>query len=421
MESISASCDKEARSRNEEEVSKWDTLKADIANMESELRDLEDLQKDKEKRAVESQAAKAAASAAGASSDSGEAKEIADVSKRYSVGKALNSLYRGEKLTGIEAEMHQEAEVELEKFQRSAVGVAIPHKMIQLRTDISQTASDIAPTEIGAYVQALRENAKWNELGVDVLDGLTADHLIPVVGKQNVAWAATENAPAADGGTNYSKITLTPNRMTSYVNVSNRLILQNGNIALNSVMADLGLATANVLDQSMWSDTGVTNAPTNIYGQANAFGFTSTAYDAGVSAFKDMTLAEQELADREGLNSRCRYLLATNFMSEVKTSAQVQSVTPGANIDPMNQIANGYRTVYSVAVDKVTTPASAAGDAMFGDFSKVKLGFFGGMDMVLDRSGDALLNDQTRIVLHRHVDYKLAQANAIGTWTADLD
>ena len=105
-------------------------------------------------------------------------------------------------------------------------------------------------------------------------------------------------------------------------------------------------------------------------------------------------------------------------MSQIKRSAQVTSITPATpNLGYETQIANGYPVCYSVANDG---SAGVSGDGLFGDFSKVKLGFFGGMDMVLDTSGDALLNDQTRIVLHRHLDYKLVKGGAMVKFTSAL-
>lgn len=417
MESISASCDKEARSRNEEEVSKWDTLKADIANMESELRDLEDLQKDKEKRAAESQAAKAAAYSAGASADSGEAKEQEAMKKRYSLKDALIAQERNGQLTGVEAEIQAEAEAELRSFGKSARGTAIPAWMLETRTDVDQATSQIQPTEVGAYNRALRENAIYAKMGVQVMNGLTADHKIPIVGKQNVAWVAAENTPAGDGGTNFTSKTLSPKWIRSYVNVSNTLLIQNGSAALNAVMEDLGRATANTIDAAMWSSTSVTNAPTSIPATSGVGTFTEAAVFADKeSMFSDMATAEQVLADAEGIQGNLRYLLATNFISQIKRSPQVTSVTPATpNLGYETQVANGYPTDYSVAVTKAS---GTSGDGLFGDFSQVKLGFFGGMDMVLDRWGDALLADQTRIVLHRHLDFLLTRGEAFVKFTS---
>ena len=79
--------------------------------MESELRDLEEMQKDKEQRAVANEAQKVAAAAAGSSSNSGEDKEVKKVMARYSVGKAFNHQRNNSQYDGVEAEVQQECDV----------------------------------------------------------------------------------------------------------------------------------------------------------------------------------------------------------------------------------------------------------------------------------------------------------------------
>jgi len=62
---------------------------------------------------------------------------------------------------------------------------------------------------------------------------------------------------------------------------------------------------------------------------------------------------------------------------------------------------NGYPCFFTVAATK---NGSTSGDFVMGDWSQVKLGFFGGLDIVRDPYS-ALLNDETRLVLHRHCDF----------------
>ena len=69
---------------------------------------------------------------------------------------------------------------------------------------------------------------------------------------------------AADGGANFGKDTLSPIRLTGYADVSNRVILQNGDAAINSLMIDFGREIANKIDQSIFATADVSNAPPSI-------------------------------------------------------------------------------------------------------------------------------------------------------------
>lgn len=415
IDAIAKEVDKEERARTSEESEKWAGFKAEIKEFKSELKDLEELQADKEERAIAKEAADKAAKLAGAgTSNEGEDKQIDEVRKAYSIGKAFGHQRNHSAYDGVEGEVQAEAERELRLMNKTASGTAIPSSMLsETRTDIDQATSSIQPTEVGAYVKGLRENSVYTKLGVVPMN-LTADHKIPIVGKQNVAWVAAENTSAADGGTNFTSKTLVPHWLRSYVDVSNTLLIQNGQGALASVMEDLGRATANTIDAAMWAGSTVTNAPTAIPATASIGTFTeAAAYAANVSIFADLVDAEQTLALAEGIEGRLSYLLSPTLLSDLKKSAQVASVTPGTtNMDYHNSIQNGYPTTYTVAATSAT--------GLFGDFSKIKMGFFGGMDMVLDRYGAPLLADQTRIVLHRHADWALPIGSSFVKWTSLL-
>ena len=68
----------------------------------------------------------------------------------WSLFKAVNEIRNGGQLTGLEAEMHQEAQNEARK---SIQGIGLPTFMTEKRT-IDQGTSAIAPVAVGAYVDS---------------------------------------------------------------------------------------------------------------------------------------------------------------------------------------------------------------------------------------------------------------------------
>ena len=83
-------------------------------------------------------------------------------------------------LSGIEAEMHQEAEKEARK---SLQGIGIPTMMKEERA-IDQTNSAIAPTSIGAYVDSLSASALYDRIGVNNLGTVAADTVFQLLEDQ---------------------------------------------------------------------------------------------------------------------------------------------------------------------------------------------------------------------------------------------
>ena len=393
IEAVEALATEEKRSLNEVEQTEIDGYFSEVEKLKREITLAEKIEKAKAERAAEIKPVDTTVQK--------ENKEERDLKKSLSVRSALSALYNHEQFTGAEAEAHQEAVNEMREFKKTPKGFAIPSWMMntEKRTDIDQATSAIAPTEVGAYVDGLRENAIHTAVGIRPMQ-LTGDYKIPIVGSQSLAWATAENSAAADGGANFTSDTLTPFRLTGFVDVSNEVLLQNGNGALEAVMRDLGRETANKIDAAMFSTASVSNAPPSLGAKSGILTFTEATYTANASILSDLVEAEQTLAENQGLSGNLRYVCAPILMGDLKKSAQVASVIPAMEGGVGAQVVNGYPINFTVAC----TNATASGDGYFGNFDGVVMGYWGGMDMSLDPYS-VLLNDQVRIVVHRHVDW----------------
>jgi HK97 family phage major capsid protein len=410
MDDLHVACEKENRSRTEEEKTSWDAAKEEIRSLEVELKDLQEYEVDQVKRAEKAEAEKRRVeSAAAGTGTSNETRSKAKVYSEVKLGRAvMRSLIDGGSLDGAAAEMHAIAEEEAGVKYR---GIAIPSSMIETRTDITQGTGDIKPTDVSnEYVKALRERAVYEMVGAQVHNGLMGDFKIPIVGKQAVAHVAAENTTSADGGAEYTSKTLTPFRISGYADFSNRLTLQNGEIAMRAVMSDFGYAVADTINNAMFSTATVTSAPTSLAATTSVGTFTEASYAANASILADFITGEVTIAEAEGLTGNLAYVGAPNLLADLKRSAQVASVNPaiGSSLAYNQQIINGYRTYYTTGA---TSSAGASGDWIFGNFQKVHVGYFGALNIIVDPVTQAL-TDQTRLVIHRNYDFKLMQGAA---------
>lgn len=398
---LEADIDKEGAT--EERNSKYQSL---VASEKAKMGELEVV---KEREARSAKLAQEAAAVAGSTIQT-EGKEERKAKETFSIARAISLVKAKKPLDGVEGELRQEAEKELREFGQGVSDIAVPSWAVRMekRTDIDQTTSAIQPTEVGAYVDALREAGLWSRVGVEVIEGLTADYKIPIVGKQTVGWASAENAAAADGGTNFTSATLNPTRTTAYVDISNRVLLQNGAGAQIAVMRDVARSTAQLWNTAMMATASVSNAPGSIAATSGVGTFTEEAYAALVSVKKDINLAEQALADNQGLDGKICIVLATNLMTELRQAAQVSSVSPVMTGEGMNRFLLGYPAFFTVAATK---SAGTSGDFIMGDFSYVKMGLFGGLNIQVDPY-TVNINDEVRLVLHRYVDWALTQGGA---------
>lgn len=324
----------------------------------------------------------------------------------YSLFKAISGLMNNN-LDGLEKELHDEAVEEARAAGRTINGLGIPSRLLESRDSVNQTGtpgSAIAPTVVMGYQDALREASVFNQVGANMLTGLSADTRLPITGKQSVAWEG-EIDPAADGGVNFGKLDLTPLRLSSYVDISKQLLMQNGMGAQQAIVADLGRAAGAKIDAAMFAAANVTSAPGAIAGTTGVLEITENAtYAPDASIYDDFMSAESKLAEGEGLQGNLAYVANPVLMKDLKRSAQVAAVTAGVQ----GNLVNGYPTYYSNGVTKDT---GVSGDFLFGDFSKLFIGMFGGLDITVDPYTKAI-NGEVRLIVNQYIDWGVSQPGA---------
>ena len=392
MEALVALAETEERELTEDETKNFDELneKAEAlkANAERALK-MEGLKK-KEARNVVSEEEK--------------------VQRNYSFFKHINGITDG-KLEGAEKEMQEQAEHEARNIGKTVNGAGIPGSMFEKRASIN---SNIAGTSVEAFVDAIREEAIYTKLGAKFMN-LTSDARIPIINKQSTAWMAGEDDDAADGGAAFTSVTLSPNRIAGYANISKELLHQNGAGVESAIMADLGKSVADNICDAMFSSTNVTNAPTAIANTTGVLTFTESSYSDATSMFKDLVLAEQELAENGSLSGNLAYVLHPTFLNELKRAAQVAGVNPGMQgMNYNQQVVNGYPVYYS---SHCGNSAGVSADGLFCDWSNVQVGMFGGVDIVVDPYSVAIAN-QVRLVVNTLIDFKLPQGGRAVKFTS---
>ena len=426
MDDIYSLTQTESRLRKPEETVSWDSAKEKIATLESELVELKEYEAGQIKRAEEAakKEERVAASVAGAGASKSEEREQNGIKKSFNLAAAIKAVVSKQPLEGREAEINQEAQTECRNAQASINlpgQISMPSWMLEKRTDIDQTTSAIQPTAVEGYVQAIRENSVHEQLmpASNIRRGLTADQKLVNVDPQSLAWATAENSAAADGGANYGKDTLAPVRLTGYADVSNRVLLQNGDGAINALMVDFGREIANKIDASIFATADVTNAPPSIGGTTGVRTFTETATYAAASStaygsvYGDVLLAMQTLANAGGLQGSLGFAGHTKLLSDLLKSSRTLGVAPVVSQTsvgaPLSFMIEGIKWILTTAN---TSNGTTSADFLGGDFSKFFVGHFGGISIDID-PWTVKLNDQVRIIVHKHVDTSLLMGEAM--------
>ena len=308
--------------------------------------------------------------------------------REYSFQEAMSAAYTG-RLEGLVKEMDQEARNEARYTGQSFKGIAIPSAVLT-RAAVGTAAGNA--TDVMAWTDQLEANLVLASAGANFYSGVN-NMKFPVFSAINSGFVpeAGGSAPAANGTA--SGLTLSPKKLISIVNVSAESLVQNSGIeaALRRNMAQSVAAT---LEAALLGTADVTNAPTSIFADAAAG---STAAFSASSALDLETTVLGNGVQLEG--ARMAYLVDMKSYATAKTAAQVSSVSP--LYDNRDKTINGY---FAFVSTNVGNGGGAAKDhALFGDFSKVHIAQFGGLDILVDPYTDGGIG-QTRMIVTSLVD-----------------
>ena len=286
----------------------------------------------------------------------------------YSFQDAMHQAATG-RLEGLVKEMDQEARNEARYTGQSFKGIAIPSSILT-RAAVATAAGNA--TEVMAWTDQLEANLVLASAGANFYSGV--DNMkFPVFSAINSGFVAETggSAPAANGTA--SSVTLEPKKLISIVNVSAEAIAQNASIeaALRRNMAQSVAAT---LEEALLGTADVSNAPQSIFADA-------TTSATGVTASDWIDMETSLIENGVQINgARLAYLLDPSAYATVKALAQVSNVSP--IWDNARKELNGY---FSFVSPNVGNGGTAGKDhALFGDFSKVHIAQFGGLDVIYD-------------------------------------
>lgn len=421
LQTLQNNIEKEARSMSDSESSRLDEIDSRLDAISAEVSKLEKLQA----RAAE------AASLSGAASYS-EEKEKGKMRDQFSFKRAVQMAATGRK-DGVEAEF---SKIAADEFQRSGVSVAAHSVLIPsevFKRDMTATGGtsgseggvNIA-TEVGGIIDVLLPKTVLRGLGVQQLNGLVGNLDMPTASTQPAAGWNTENGTASEKSPAFSKITFSPKRLAAFIQVSNQLMLQSSNSIDQYVRNFLITAMAQEMEKAAIKGGG-TNEPTGIIANSSvnvayAGGAANNTVNANGAAavWADVVnlMKAVENANGEGV----AYLTNPLVKAALQTTPRQASGVEGNFIMPSgaNEL-NGYAAAFTTNVPSNLSKGSASdlSAMIFGDFSKMALASWGGMELTVDPYSGATAG-LTNIVLNSYLDCNLLQPSAFAV-IKDID
>tara|TARA_R110001592_G_scaffold79084_1_gene236879 strand:+ start:4714 stop:5922 length:1209 start_codon:yes stop_codon:yes gene_type:complete len=290
-------------------------------------------------------------------------KEVSD----FSFQEAMRQAYTG-KLEGLVKEMDQEAR--REHNGQMFRGIAIPSSVLEARA-IGNAA--VNPTEVMSFTDQLEANLVLASAGANFYSGV-ADMKLPVLSGITSAFVAETGGTATAAGT-ASSVTLSPKKMISIVEISAEAMAQNAGVEA-AVRANLAANVAATLEKALLADANVTNGPASIFAGAAA----QTVVGATPTIAELLSMESELIANGVNLEAaRMAWLLDGGALTEAKQLAQVSSVSPA-----YDNVAKELLGYFAFASSNVGNEAGTGTNYLLGDFSKVHIAQFGGLDLLFD-------------------------------------
>lgn len=354
LESIKDVATTEERDLSSEENNQVDGLLTEVDNLDAKIERAEKMETIKRNAAVVS----------GVTSTK-EEKEIRD----YSFQDALAQAATG-RIEGLVKEMDQEARNQSRYTGQSYKGIGIPSSILT-RAAVGTAAGNA--TQVMAWTDQLEANLVMASAGANFYSGVN-NMKFPVFSSINSGFVAETggSAPAANGTA--TSLTLSPKKCISIVNVSAEAVTQNASIEA-ALRRNMAQSVASTMESAFLGNADVSNAPNSLFLDATSSA-TSVISVANVQLMETDTLA----ADVNLEGSRMAYILNPAAYADVKSLAQVASVS--ALYDNADKRLNGYFSFITSNLNSGGTASKTA--ALFGDFSKVHIAQFGGLDILYD-------------------------------------
>lgn len=319
LSGIIAKGEAEKRELNEAETSRMAEIKAEMDNLDEEIRKVSEKEKEAAKCGPNNK------------------KKV----KRMKLTELISKVIENRAFSEDEQQMLTEARSEMAKSGINCSG------QIALRTLNASTATqgkeaiatDKMPLEISA------RNAKViSRIGATYLNGLVGNVSFPSYGSTKVGWKG-ENVLADNGEGSFKEITLSPKRLTAVVEISKQLLAQTSDDVEALIINDINEALGEKLDETIFAGVEtVADAPKPI---SNVEGIKKVE-SAEAAKYGDVLAMEQAVEEANGVIDESVFVLSPSVKyayKAVQTGNGLPLVLDGENLD-------GYPYVSSNSVPK---------------------------------------------------------------------
>lgn len=319
---------------------------------------------------------------------------------RFDIAKVLRAMSRGiVPVDGVEAEMIKEGEKEARDAGVVITGISLP-QLVCFRENRDLSVSGGTTTQYGGTLVATEKQGLLGDFynqsvlaanGALVLRGLQGNVDLPRYAKASNPTKKAENAAADELSPTFTSLSLAPNRLPAFVDISDQLLMQSSAVLEAFLQREITNQLVDIQEVAFFHGGG-TNEPVGIAG-TSGIGSVAGGTNGLAPAWSHLVDLESEVANVNAASGRLHYITNSKVRGKLKKTAKVAS-TDSMQIwdDRAGGLLNGYTPLVTNAVSSTLTKGTSSGVAsaiFFGNVSDFVIGYWGGimLEMVRDTTG----------------------------------
>ena len=357
-EAIIGNAEKESRKLDDDEKAKFEALKNQMEEVDNEIRKInEKLNKETNKRNMEN----------------------------FSLLKAINDIANNRQLDERSQEVVNQGVTEMRKSGLSYSGqIVLP--VTEARADVQATVEGAGQEVVAEdklnILEPLRASLVMVQAGANYMTGLVGNVSIPVYSGSNVGWAGEIEA-AKDGAGTFSEVTLSPKRITAFLDVSKQFLLQDSASAEALLRADIVRAIANKLEATILGDKdGSATQPKGLFYDVADY------YDISYESIVELVA----YLEQQNVTGDIKFILSPLMKALLKTTKKDEG--------------SGLFVMEDGEIDGLPVlSTSACMGLAIGNWADYVIAQWGGIDLTIDPYSQAT-NGKVRLVVNAYFDAK---------------
>ena len=331
--------------------------------------------------------------------------------KQFSVIRAINALATGDwSKAGFEREASQ---AQGQILGKDAQGFFMPTDVQRdLTAGTAAQGGHTVATELltGSFIDVLRNKMTVMDLGATMMTGLQGNVAIPKMASGATSYWVAESGAVTESAAAFAQVAMSPKTVGAFSDLSRKLLLQNSVSIENLVRTDLASTLGLAIDLAAIHGTGSSNQPRGILA-TTGIGSVVGGTNGIAPTYAHIVGLETQVAQDNADIGNLAYL--TNAKVRGKLLQTEKAADTAQFVWQDNNSMRGYNAAVSNQVSSTLTKGnqSLSSAIIFGNWSDLMIGMWGGLDIAIDTSTGSS-SGTVRVVALQDVDIAVRHAQS---------